>query len=66
LVEVQEQITMDLQLKGKKAIVTGGSAGIGLAIARMLAEEGAEVSIPGRNSKKLHEAIASLRGHAPE
>jgi NAD(P)-dependent dehydrogenase (short-subunit alcohol dehydrogenase family) len=31
---------MDLQLKGKKAIVTGGSAGIGLAIVRLLAEEG--------------------------
>ena len=51
---------MDLQLKGKKAIVTGGSAGIGLAIARMLADEGVEVTIPGRNSKKLNEAIASL------
>jgi len=53
---------MDLQLKGKKAIVTGGSAGIGLAIARTLAEEGVEVTIPGLNRKKLNEAIASLRG----
>jgi NAD(P)-dependent dehydrogenase (short-subunit alcohol dehydrogenase family) len=35
---------MDLQLKGKTAIVTGGSAGIGLAIARLLAEEGAEIT----------------------
>ena len=53
---------MDLQLQGKTAIVTGGSAGIGLAIARLLAEEGVEVTIPGRNRQKLHEVIASLRG----
>ena len=33
---------MDLQLKGLKAIVTGGTKGIGLAIARTLAQEGAE------------------------
>jgi NAD(P)-dependent dehydrogenase (short-subunit alcohol dehydrogenase family) len=51
-------------LKGKKAIVTGGSAGIGLGIARTLAAEGVEVTIPGRNLKKLNEAIASLQGIA--
>jgi NAD(P)-dependent dehydrogenase (short-subunit alcohol dehydrogenase family) len=53
---------MDLQLKGKTAIVTGGSAGIGLAISRMLSEEGVQVTIPGRNLKKVNEAIASLSG----
>jgi 3-oxoacyl-[acyl-carrier protein] reductase len=53
---------VDLQLNGKKAIVTGGSAGIGLAVVRLLAEEGVEVTIPGRNSKKSNEAIASLPG----
>jgi NAD(P)-dependent dehydrogenase (short-subunit alcohol dehydrogenase family) len=53
---------VDLQLKGKKAIVTGGSAGIGLAVARLLSEEGVEVTIPGRNRKKLDQAIASLNG----
>jgi NAD(P)-dependent dehydrogenase (short-subunit alcohol dehydrogenase family) len=57
--KAKEYFTMDLQLKGKKAIVTGGSAGIGLGIARTLAEEGVEVTIPGRNRKKLNEAIAS-------
>ncbi len=57
---------MDLQLKGKSAIVTGGSAGIGLAIARLLAEEGAEVTIPGRDGKKLKEAIGSLPGTGRE
>ena len=55
---------MDLQLKGKKAIVTGGSAGIGLAITRMLAEEGVELTIPGRNIKKVNQAIATLSGKA--
>jgi NAD(P)-dependent dehydrogenase (short-subunit alcohol dehydrogenase family) len=54
---------MDLQLKGQKAIVTGGSAGIGLAISRMLAEEGVHVTIPGRNIKKVDEAIASRSGN---
>ena len=53
---------MNLQLKGKKAIVTGGSAGIGLAIVRMLAEEGVEVVVPGRNTKKVDEAITGLTG----
>src|SRR5580658_1682489 len=53
---------MDLKLKGKKAIVTGGSAGIGLAISRLLAAEGVEVTIPGRNAKKLKEAISTLVG----
>ena len=51
---------MDLQLKGKKAIVTGGTAGIGFAIARVLIEEGVEVTIPGRGGKKLSEAVATL------
>jgi NAD(P)-dependent dehydrogenase (short-subunit alcohol dehydrogenase family) len=53
---------MDLQLKGKTAIVTGGSAGIGLAISRMLAEEGVQVTIPGRSLRKVNEAIAALPG----
>jgi NAD(P)-dependent dehydrogenase (short-subunit alcohol dehydrogenase family) len=53
---------MDLQLEGKKAIVTGGSAGIGLAVARLLAEEGVEVTVPGRNGKKLNAALAALPG----
>lgn len=55
---------MDLQLEGKRAIVTGGTAGIGLAIARVLVEEGVDVTITGRNAKKLNEAVASLGGSA--
>lgn len=51
---------MDLQLKGKTAIVTGGSAGIGLAIARALAAEGVTVTVPGRSKEKLDKALAGI------
>src|SRR5260370_36482753 len=60
----RERLIIDLQLKGKKAIVTGGTAGIGLAIARVLTEEGVDVTISGRNSKKLSEAVSCLPGRA--
>jgi NAD(P)-dependent dehydrogenase (short-subunit alcohol dehydrogenase family) len=53
---------MDLQLKGKTAIVTGATAGIGLAIARVLSEEGVEITIPGRSCRKLKEALSTLPG----
>jgi NAD(P)-dependent dehydrogenase (short-subunit alcohol dehydrogenase family) len=52
---------MDLQLEGKTALVTGGTAGIGLEIARMLATEGARVVITGRDSAKLESAIANIK-----
>jgi 3-oxoacyl-[acyl-carrier protein] reductase len=48
---------MDLQLKNRKAIVTGGSAGIGLAIAKALLAEGASVVVPGRSQAKLDQAF---------
>jgi NAD(P)-dependent dehydrogenase (short-subunit alcohol dehydrogenase family) len=51
---------MDLQLKGKTAIVTGGSAGIGLAITKALAAEGVMVTVPGRNQEKLEKALAGI------
>ena len=51
---------MDLKLKGKTAIVTGSTAGIGYAIAKRLAEEGVEVVITGRNQAKLDEAATEL------
>ena len=51
---------MDLQLSGKRALVTGGSKGIGLAIARQLAREGVDVLIAARNQAELAEAAAAL------
>ena len=52
---------MDLHLTGKRALVTGSTAGIGLEIARKLAVEGAHVVVAGRNRKKLDEAVADIR-----
>lgn len=51
---------MDLQLKGKTAIVTGGSAGIGLAITKALAAEGVTVTVPGRSKEKLDLAVEGI------
>jgi NAD(P)-dependent dehydrogenase (short-subunit alcohol dehydrogenase family) len=51
---------MDLQLQGRRAIVTGGSRGIGKAIARVLAEEGVDVAIVARNAGPLAAAAAEL------
>lgn len=48
---------MDLKLGGKTAIVTGGSAGIGLAIVEALLAEGASVVVPGRSRAKLDQAF---------
>jgi NAD(P)-dependent dehydrogenase (short-subunit alcohol dehydrogenase family) len=52
---------MDLQLNDKTALVTGSTGGIGLAIARKLAVEGAKVTIAGRSQAKLDEAVESIR-----
>jgi NAD(P)-dependent dehydrogenase (short-subunit alcohol dehydrogenase family) len=53
---------MDLQLKGLKAIVTGGTKGIGLAIARTLASEGAEVAICARDAAAVEATASELTG----
>jgi NAD(P)-dependent dehydrogenase (short-subunit alcohol dehydrogenase family) len=51
---------MDLHLKNKTAIVTGGTAGIGLAIVQALTAEGVTVTVPGRSKEKLDKALTGI------
>jgi NAD(P)-dependent dehydrogenase (short-subunit alcohol dehydrogenase family) len=55
---------VDLQLTGKRAVVTGASRGIGLAVARALVAEGAAVALVARDSERLERAAAELRATA--
>src|SRR4028118_462804 len=57
---------MDLRLGGKRALVTGSTAGIGFAAAARLAEEGASVAINGRSAERVEEAVRRTRERAPE
>src|SRR6202789_588460 len=56
---------MDLQLKGKKALITGSTAGIGFATARGLAAEGASVIVNGRTEKRVDSAVSEIRKAHP-
>lgn len=51
---------MDLSLKGRRALVSGSSQGIGLASAQALANLGASVTLLARNQKKLEQAVSTL------
>ena len=51
---------MDLELKGKNALITGSSRGIGYAIATLLHKEGCNVTINGRNNETLKKTITSF------
>jgi 3-oxoacyl-[acyl-carrier protein] reductase len=51
---------MDLELKGKLAVITGGSKGIGLGIARTFAREGANVLVNARDSKAVEAAARAI------
>jgi NAD(P)-dependent dehydrogenase (short-subunit alcohol dehydrogenase family) len=53
---------MDLQLEGKRALVSGSTAGIGYAIAEALAKEGAQVIVNGRTEARVSAAIKKLAG----
>jgi NAD(P)-dependent dehydrogenase (short-subunit alcohol dehydrogenase family) len=55
---------MELELRDKVAVVTGGTSGIGLATARVLLDEGALVAICGRDATRLAAAKSSLLGDA--
>ena len=57
---------MDLKLNGKTALVTGSTAGIGLAIAKSLASEGAHVYVNGRTQERVDKAVAEVRKQAPK
>jgi NAD(P)-dependent dehydrogenase (short-subunit alcohol dehydrogenase family) len=52
---------MNLELEGKRALVTGSTAGIGYAIAERLALEGASVIVNGRTQQRVDQAIAKLK-----
>ncbi len=52
---------MDFELRGKRALVSGSTAGIGFAIARALAAEGATVILNGRTEERTNKALAALR-----
>ena len=53
---------MDLGLNGKVALVSGSTAGIGFAIARQLAREGAIVYVNGRTAERVERAVGEIGG----
>ena len=57
---------MDLGLEGRQALITGSTAGIGYAIARGLAAEGAHVTITGRTQASVDAALGRLRKDLPK
>jgi NAD(P)-dependent dehydrogenase (short-subunit alcohol dehydrogenase family) len=57
---------MDLQLTGKRALITGSTAGIGFGIAMGLAAEGCEVIINGRTQQRVDEAISEIKSQHPQ
>jgi NAD(P)-dependent dehydrogenase (short-subunit alcohol dehydrogenase family) len=56
---------MDLGLNGRRALVTGSTAGIGFAAARALAEEGAHVLVNGRTEERVRAAVQAIEQEVP-
>jgi NAD(P)-dependent dehydrogenase (short-subunit alcohol dehydrogenase family) len=57
---------MNLDLNGKRALVTGSTAGIGFATAHALAAEGASVTVNGRTQPRVNEALRRLQADLPD
>lgn len=57
---------MDLQISGKRALVSGSTRGIGFAIAAELAREGAKVTLNGRRPQDVEAAVERLKGLVPQ
>src|SRR5271170_7491005 len=57
---------MDLQLAGKKILVTGSTAGIGFATARAFAAESASVVVNGRTQERVDKAVDAIRKEYPK
>src|SRR6202795_221484 len=61
LIRIEREDQMDLGLKGKLAVVSGSTAGIGFAIAAALAAEGAHVVVNGRTDERVNAAVEKIR-----
>src|ERR1700680_3051056 len=59
----QKGLSIMGKLRGKLAVVTGGTTGIGFATARRFVDEGAYVFITGRRQKELDEAVKAIGGN---
>jgi 3-oxoacyl-[acyl-carrier protein] reductase len=57
---------MDLKIKGRTAVITGGDSGMGLATAKILASEGANIILSDKTDEELKEAAEEVRQHAKD